>query len=102
MKPTFRYSLLLAIAAVTAILFSNCNRGGGLNDDDSTLQLEFDLTEARPYQPISAVYKDGTLRNQSYIGTIGASEIVFEIAASKVTYASSPDNTVELGRSHAR
>jgi hypothetical protein len=51
-----------------------------LNDDDSTLQLEFDLTEARPYQPISAVYKGGALRNQSYTGTIGSSEIVFGIA----------------------
>ncbi len=80
MKPTTRYFLLLAIAAVTAILFSNCNRGGGLNDDDTTLQLEFDLTEARPYQPISAVYKGGALRNQSYTGTIGSSEIVFAIA----------------------
>ncbi len=80
MKLTTRYFLLLAIAAVTTILFSNCNRGGGLNDDDTTLQLEFDLTEARPYQPISAVYKGGALRNQSYTGTIGSSEIVFAIA----------------------
>lgn len=80
MKLYTKSFLLLALTIFTISNFTSCKRDSSNNNNNTTEKLEFDLTEARPYQPISAVYKGGALRNQSYTGTIGSSEIVLGIA----------------------
>lgn len=81
MKSTRNYLILQAFAVFAILSFSSCRKDSNSNGNNNTTEnLAFDLTEARPYQPISAVYKGGALSNQSYTGTIGSNEIVFGIA----------------------
>lgn len=70
------------------LLFAQCNKDG---DDSQTYDIEFDLKEARSYQPITAVMTVGGFSYQSYTGTIGSKDIVFEQADGLFT------NTVIVG-----
>lgn len=61
--------------ALLVLLLANCSK----NNDSYTYNIQFDVDEARPYQPITIlkIASDYYTHQESYTATLGAEEIVF-------------------------